>query len=324
MRWIVLLMAAAILLPAVPARAQYACGDVDQSGGPPNVADIDLIVDYLFRGNLGYLMYSPADVDGVRGVNVADLVYLVSYIFRDGPAPQCPAPGDLSSGGCLTMRSTPSDLVPAAASPAECLSEVGEDSTESMWAEWVDGHVYVHHENAYYQCCLEYGFTREDWGFDLTIYEQDLAEDQCDCMCYFDLVADVGPVSIMQPVDISVTLIGIDGDTVGVDTIFQAGQESWYCEVVGNDLHVIHKNALANCCPGWVLEGSIIGNEITVTEVDTLGECACLCLFNLETVVPDLLPGEYIVTLKGVCLRRDDYQGPCEVVGVDTVVVGGP
>ena len=67
----------------------YICGDINDSGGNPNVSDLTYLVDYLFRGGPAPPILEAADVDGNGRLNVADLTYLVSYLFRGGPDPVC-------------------------------------------------------------------------------------------------------------------------------------------------------------------------------------------------------------------------------------------
>jgi|GEM_PF-1081338 len=69
--------------------APYICGDVDGSGGNPNVGDLTYIVDYLFFDGPPPPVPEAANVDGQGGINVADLIYLVDYIFFGGPEPIC-------------------------------------------------------------------------------------------------------------------------------------------------------------------------------------------------------------------------------------------
>jgi hypothetical protein len=75
-----------LTLVVVPA---YICGDVDGSGGNPNVADLTYLVDYLFFEGPPPPVLEAANVDGEGGVNVADLTYLVEYLFFGGPEPIC-------------------------------------------------------------------------------------------------------------------------------------------------------------------------------------------------------------------------------------------
>lgn len=67
----------------------YICGDINGSGGNPNISDLTYLVDYLFRGGPAPPILEAADVDGNGRLNVADLTYLVSYLFRGGPDPVC-------------------------------------------------------------------------------------------------------------------------------------------------------------------------------------------------------------------------------------------
>ncbi len=67
-------------------------GDVDHSGGIPNVSDLTYIVAYLFQSGPPPPCEPEADVNGSGGLlNVADLTYLVAYLFQGGPPPaSCP------------------------------------------------------------------------------------------------------------------------------------------------------------------------------------------------------------------------------------------
>ncbi len=67
----------------------YVCGDVDGSGGNPNVADLTYLVEYLFFDGPAPPIIQAANADGEGGINVADLTYLVDYMFFDGPDPVC-------------------------------------------------------------------------------------------------------------------------------------------------------------------------------------------------------------------------------------------
>jgi len=66
------------------------CGDIDGSGGNPNVVDLIYFVEYLFMGGPPPPVIEMANVDGEGGINVVDLIYLVEFLFFDGPAPDCP------------------------------------------------------------------------------------------------------------------------------------------------------------------------------------------------------------------------------------------
>jgi hypothetical protein len=65
------------------------CGDIDDDGMGPNVADLTYLVTYLFEGGPPPLFIEVANVNDEGGVNVVDLTYLVEYLFFDGPEPIC-------------------------------------------------------------------------------------------------------------------------------------------------------------------------------------------------------------------------------------------
>jgi hypothetical protein len=65
------------------------CGDIDASGGNPNVVDLTYLVNYLFKGGPPPPLPDKANVNGIGGINVADVTYLVDYLFRSGPVPVC-------------------------------------------------------------------------------------------------------------------------------------------------------------------------------------------------------------------------------------------
>ncbi len=64
------------------------CGDVDTSG-QIDIADLTLLVEYMFLGGPPPDPLEAADMNG-DGVNdVTDVTYLVDYLFLGGPAPVC-------------------------------------------------------------------------------------------------------------------------------------------------------------------------------------------------------------------------------------------
>ncbi len=67
-------------------------GDVDHSGGAPNIADLTYLVDFLMRGGPDPPCMEEGDVNGSGGPpNIADLTFLVDYLMRGGgDPPPCP------------------------------------------------------------------------------------------------------------------------------------------------------------------------------------------------------------------------------------------
>ncbi|MBU8934792.1 MAG: PKD domain-containing protein [candidate division Zixibacteria bacterium] len=71
----------------------FICGDVDDDGSQPNIADLTYLVAYLFTSGPPPPVIEAANIDGVVGsggpIDIADLTYLVAYLFTGGPAPVC-------------------------------------------------------------------------------------------------------------------------------------------------------------------------------------------------------------------------------------------
>ncbi|HPC11156.1 MAG TPA: hypothetical protein PK112_03535, partial [candidate division Zixibacteria bacterium] len=71
----------------------YICGDVDDNGAGPNVADLTYLVTFLFRGGPEPPVLPAANLNGSTGpgnnIEVSDLTLLIAYLFRGGPAPTC-------------------------------------------------------------------------------------------------------------------------------------------------------------------------------------------------------------------------------------------
>ncbi|TET93875.1 MAG: hypothetical protein E3J26_05575 [Candidatus Zixiibacteriota bacterium] len=66
-------------------------GDVDNSGGGPNIADVVYLVKFIFFGGPPPPCFEEGDVDGSGSINIADAVHLVQFIFFGGPPPApCP------------------------------------------------------------------------------------------------------------------------------------------------------------------------------------------------------------------------------------------
>ena len=67
-------------------------GDVNGDGVGPNVLDLTLLVDYVFRGAPAPDCQLESDVNGDgMPYNIIDLTFVVDFIFRSGqPAPACP------------------------------------------------------------------------------------------------------------------------------------------------------------------------------------------------------------------------------------------
>jgi len=67
------------------------CGDVNDDGTGPNIADLTALVGYLFGSGQVPPIILAADMNGDTDVNIADLTYLAGYLFGGGAAPVCEA-----------------------------------------------------------------------------------------------------------------------------------------------------------------------------------------------------------------------------------------
>jgi hypothetical protein len=78
----------------------------------------------------------------------------------------------------------------------------------------------IQHLNAYYNCCIGYAVNYRIDNFNITAAELDTAFSGCFCECYFNLKSTLFD---LQSGLYTVTLIGIPGDTVGIDTVTVGG-----------------------------------------------------------------------------------------------------
>jgi hypothetical protein len=72
------------------ASASFVCGDIDGSGGGPDISDLVYLVDYMFTGGPPPPIIDAANINGFGDIDISDLVYIVDYMFTDGPPPTCP------------------------------------------------------------------------------------------------------------------------------------------------------------------------------------------------------------------------------------------
>lgn len=84
------------------------------------------------------------------------------------------------------------------------------------------------------------------------------------------------------------------------------GEDDMEITVEGHSLRIIHRNATYNCCPEDIRVGLTAGDGcLLLQETEFLAmPCPCLCCYDIESVVVDLLPGRYWVEY---CW--DDWEG---------------
>ncbi len=67
----------------------YVCGDMNSSGGEPDISDVIYLVEYMFGTGPAPQNELAANCDGVAGLDVSDLIYMVEFMFNSGPALNC-------------------------------------------------------------------------------------------------------------------------------------------------------------------------------------------------------------------------------------------
>jgi hypothetical protein len=74
-----------------------------------------------------------------------------------------------------------------------------------------------------------------------------------------------------------------------------------------NTLVLKHVNAAFNCCPGEIVADiEFTGNTITITENEKEYGCRCICLFDLDFEVNNLLPGTYTIRVVEPYVENSD------------------
>ena len=67
------------------------CGDINGDQSSPDIADLTMLVAFMFKGGPEPIFPIAADVNGSSGpIDISDLTYFVSYMFRGGLPPTCP------------------------------------------------------------------------------------------------------------------------------------------------------------------------------------------------------------------------------------------
>jgi len=92
---------------------------------------------------------------------------------------------------------------------------------------------------------------------------------------------------------------------------------------VNGKLTFTHVNTVFNCCPlelrGWVyINGSSI--HIVEEEIFEFEPCPCMCLYDMEYELTDILPGTYTVYFENPYLPSEDWL--LTIINVETDPVG--
>jgi len=75
----------------------------------------------------------------------------------------------------------------------------------------------------------------------------------------------------------------------------------------GQKLELKHVNAGFNCCPEEITASiQIKGQTISICEREAAAGCYCQCLYDLDYVIEDLLPGEYVIQVEEPYLGKNE------------------
>lgn len=286
-----------IAVSAAEGGSAATCGDVNGDNQGPDISDIMYLVNHLFLQGPAPVDVSAADCTGDGYLDISDITALVNHLFVDFRACVCVSLLDHtdSSSSCLSYPSRRAD---GSENFFECLDNPP-DTTEYMYAEWVPDELRVYHMNATYQCCLVYDYQWHYQSGDTVVFKEvDLGE-PCDCLCPFNLQFTDPSWFYVDPRVWTVILLGIEGDTVGVDTALVGSFGDVRLEVAGGDVTLHHDNAVLNCCADFHMIYGMTGNNIVAQEYDSLAACMCICRYNLTSTMHDLAPGYYTLTLLG-------------------------
>lgn len=322
---ILLLSSLLLALPLAGAHATMAPGDANNDGFA-NITDAVYIIQYIFASGPAPINQSYADVTGDCIVNISDASTLVGFIFAGNPL-------TLSHGcthqqfnpGCSQFQSDKSDGAHSQATGYEL---------GTMYAEVLGNDLYIHHLDAEYQCCLGYlvEFEIGNGNF-ITATEADTG-DQCDCICQFDLTSVLYDLEDGEYV---VTLIGIYGDPIGVDTVVVnaafglTGYNNSDClENVATfdppgieylyysgELTLAHHDAYYNCASMFLVQFEQASDTLRFYELNIEENCAyCMCYFEITASAVGIDPGDYVAEIWG-----RDCLSPLTLVDRQTITL---
>jgi hypothetical protein len=166
--------------------------------------------DSCWNDSTSSWLYSGGDANGNCTFTGSDVTFLVAFFKGHNPEILwCPQTPPLSPGyEHEEIR-------------GDCIGELTADEDSSyMVLEMIGNDLHIHHMNAFYQCCLDYFVEYLIADYDITAVEHDLGE-YCWCYCFFNLESILYN---LREGFYTVCLIGIYGDTVGVDTVTVGGR----------------------------------------------------------------------------------------------------
>ena len=289
----------------------------------------------------------PGDVNGDGSVDVSDAVYLVNYALGGGPPPVEFGPGDVNNDCSVDISDAVRIIFYAFDSSVDslfigCLHEevnsgcLPDRSGRGEMAVEVDGYnLVINHINAFYQCCLGYKVDYQIFGDEITAMESDTGA-PCDCLCWFDLSSKFYN---LEEGEYTVTLIGIEGDTIGTQTVSvplyppelvefsdtgcvdypdnNPAQDVDYFQV-DDTLKMVHHDAYFNCGAELVVLFEQAGDTLRFTEQNISDDYTyCTCFFEVSARVVGLPYGQYVAEI----YHDDPFGGPVFLIDRRTISV---
>ncbi len=300
------------------ATAERVPGDADNSGAL-SIGDAVYIINYIFGGGPPPLYQTCADVNDDCLISIGDAVTIINYIFGGNPVELtigCPQ-RDINPG-CSSYRSETETTAPPS----------GE-----FYAEVLGNDLHLHHIDAYYQCCLGYHVEYQLGGYNITAVESDTGA-LCDCYCYFNLESVLYD---LEAGEYQVTLIGIEGEIVGTETVVVDSESGLIGYSVDGCLEresstgapeveylysnktvtMQHYDGFYNCGSEFMVDFAAEGDTLRFLELTVNTNCAfCMCYFHLTASVAGIEPGRYIAEIWG-----EDCESPLVLVDRRVVIL---
>jgi hypothetical protein len=213
----------------------------------------------------------------------------------------------VSVSGCLDGLGT--------ITPLDAKAEALGDSRQGIVVTATASSIRLDHVSALLNCCSTKTVVVDRDGFTVRFNYRE-SGDFCFCLCPFDISAEMrnlGPglyrvevwdeggcihtaeVTVPPPASVLVSAASACKSMAE-----GPGEEAVEVELIGNDLHVLHRDAYLNCCLELAIDMEREPGLIRLREIDNGLPCDCLCPIDILIVVTDLEPGSYQVELYGV------------------------
>ena len=324
------------LLSMGHAASAAVCGDAN-SDAIVNVGDVVYIIGYVFKGGPPPEFLCDGDVNGDGALNVGDAVYLVQWIFNGGQPPVC-APGgglaesgeckifgtragfdetcviyDYDGQGLLTLQHInagfnccPGDII-VDITINDNIIEIAEMESQSACdcTCLYDLNIEVHYLNPG-DYTIQFDEPYLPPGDEPLVFVLDLNGPASGSFCLPRSGYPWGGYGAPEGVltDHS-DCLNLPAEDKNYDPPFNQECVEYAYDGIGT-LDLIHLNTAFNCCPDQLYgDFSFVGSWIIITETESLeeGGCACLCLFNVNYRITDLMPGVYVLRFDGLYLN---------------------